>query len=83
MHNAPPQTVTAQHPPPLPPAGVQMKFYPQPADSPDGVHAWVHEDLLEPRYGGAHASDPKATMDLDSFLRDLRHLIPPLPNSNP
>ncbi|XP_042858881.1 ichor-like [Penaeus japonicus] len=50
-----------------------MKFYPQPADSPDGVHAWVHEDLLEPRY----ATDPKAAMDpLDSFLRDL-----PPPNS--
>ncbi|XP_071524267.1 uncharacterized protein [Panulirus ornatus] len=53
-----------------------MKFYPQPADSPDGVHAWVHEDLLEPRYG-AHATDTKTTMDpLDSFLRDL-----PPPNS--
>ncbi|XP_042222148.1 transcriptional regulator CRZ1-like [Homarus americanus] len=53
-----------------------MKFYPQPADSPDGVHAWVHEDLLEPRYG-AHATDTKTTMDpLDSFLRDL-----PAPNS--
>ncbi|XP_045592393.1 LOW QUALITY PROTEIN: ichor [Procambarus clarkii] len=51
-----------------------MKFYPQPADSPDGVQAWVHEDLLEPRYG---AADTKAAMDpLDSFLRDL-----PPPNS--
>lgn len=50
-----------------------MKFYPQPADSPDGVQAWAHEDLLEPRY----ATDTKAAMDpLDSFLRDL-----PPPNS--
>ncbi|XP_068236540.1 ichor-like [Palaemon carinicauda] len=57
-----------------------MKFYPQPVDSPDGVQAWAHEDLLEPRYG-SHATDPKSTMDpldttLDSFLRDL-----PAPNS--
>ncbi|XP_076053536.1 uncharacterized protein LOC143032555 [Oratosquilla oratoria] len=48
-----------------------MKFYPQPADSPDAIQAWVHEDLLEPKYS-AHNHDAKVTMDpLDSFLRDL------------
>ncbi|CAL4099690.1 unnamed protein product [Meganyctiphanes norvegica] len=63
-----------------------MKFYPVPADSPDGVSAWVHEDLLEPRYGSHQADSAKTTsvMDpLDSFLPEMPnndHL--PTPSGN-